>query len=422
MVSVRTIRDLELGHARYPRRQTVGLLADALRLDGERRARFAGAATADGAAPAVPGGYLGAAAQMPRPSGPLIGRQRTVQAVTDLFDSRHERWVSIVGIAGVGKTRLAQAIASTAYVHGSRSVLWVSAERPAGRSAERPAGRPADPPGGRLARRHRISRSQLSATAAELLSKGERAVEDLAALIEDWPVLLVVDGHDATRIPASSLFQLLRRCPNVNVVTTSRQPEPETGDCRLVLSPLDIPEDINGRDTQGLATYPAVALLLSNLRLLRPDVPLTDAQTVAAAHVSRALDGIPLALRAAASWLPLYRSDELMDLALHSPLTLTESVSDRSAGDGAGLRASLSATVASLPPRHRWLIRTLSQWREPWSVENAAEVTGHTRDQAATAVHELLERGLVRSARSADGEFGRFRVLNLVGHLAVAAA
>ncbi|MFJ5984847.1 helix-turn-helix domain-containing protein [Lentzea sp. NPDC092896] len=130
MVSVRAIRDLECGRTRSPRAETVRLLADGLRLDDGSRADLqqAGGRSAGrtAVAPPAPAG----------PAGLIVGREAEAAALAALltegrpeaggYESR--RLVTITGVSGVGKTRLALEVAGELHFRHGWSVLWHPAQ------------------------------------------------------------------------------------------------------------------------------------------------------------------------------------------------------------------------------------------------------------------------------------------------------
>jgi transcriptional regulator with XRE-family HTH domain len=118
MVSVRAIRDLECGRTRSPRAETVRLLADGLRLDDDSRANLQEAAGRPAGPVSVP---------PPAPSSAIVGRQHEVAALVDLMVER--RLVTITGVSGVGKTRLALEVAGELHFRLGWSVAWLPVSR-----------------------------------------------------------------------------------------------------------------------------------------------------------------------------------------------------------------------------------------------------------------------------------------------------
>jgi transcriptional regulator with XRE-family HTH domain len=119
MVSVRAIRDLECGRTRSPRAETVRLLADGLRLDDDSRANLQEA----GGRPAGP-----VSVPPPAPAAAIVGRENETAALVDLFaDGR--RLVTVTGVSGVGKTRLALEVAGELHFRLGWSVAWLPSSR-----------------------------------------------------------------------------------------------------------------------------------------------------------------------------------------------------------------------------------------------------------------------------------------------------
>ncbi|WP_434446219.1 helix-turn-helix domain-containing protein [Lentzea sp. E54] len=125
MVSVRAIRDLECGRTRSPRAETVRLLADGLRLDEGSRADLRQAGGRTGGRPAL---------APPAPSGPagvIVGRAAEAAALTGLLLERTDRrLVTVTGVSGAGKTRLALEVAGELHFRHGWSVLWHPAPSP----------------------------------------------------------------------------------------------------------------------------------------------------------------------------------------------------------------------------------------------------------------------------------------------------
>ncbi|MGQ4435574.1 helix-turn-helix domain-containing protein, partial [Streptomyces sp. SAS_260] len=132
-VSVRTIRDLELDLTHNPRRETLRLLLDGLRLTGVQRAKAEEAAVGR-ASPGLPADSL---APPPAVLDPTIGRERDIEALTCLIELGGHRLIRVVGMAGVGKSRLIQEVAGAVDASGRLPV--VRAEPEVG-----PTGRPTD--------------------------------------------------------------------------------------------------------------------------------------------------------------------------------------------------------------------------------------------------------------------------------------
>lgn len=247
-VSVRAIRDLEQGRVQHPRKDTIRLLADTMRLSGTRRATLELAVES-----ASVGSTLGELhgtelAPPPAPLRPLTGRGAELRALTALLGAEHERLLTVVGLPGVGKSRLAQEAALRFHTQAQAPVLWV----PMDRTAQEPPAMPRRP------------RSAPAGWVRSLLGQGGNSggLDELAAVVRDKPTLLVLDGCDAAPGGRGAerrggdlrgsdgwggdgwgpgLLGLLRSCERLKVLITSRRPAPALDGRLLPLAPLPLP-------------------------------------------------------------------------------------------------------------------------------------------------------------------------------------
>jgi len=362
-LSVRAIRDLERGHAQRPRQDTVRLLADVLRLDGQHREDF------ELVSRGVPDGELAQGVDVTRfvppvPPAAIVGRDEEVRVLTDLLTVDGQRLVAVVGVAGVGKTRLVLDVAGIVQRDAAWSVLWVPA-------------------------------AELDAVPAA----------DLAATIGVRDTLLVVDGQAEARIPAT-LVDLLHRCPGVRLVVTAVAPGSITGAQVFPLAPLEVPSPGDEDDLVTFAQIGSVRLLTSQLRRFRPAFRLRGENATVVAGLCRALDGIPRALEFAAAWCLVHTPEQLLEEVRRNPFTLRAPLT--AADDGTDLRVSMRRTLDAVEPALRTHLTRLAELDGAWSIPEAALITGSRGAELAWAVHALLIQGLVRCRA------GRFSVLNLV--------
>ncbi|MCP2305357.1 helix-turn-helix domain-containing protein [Actinokineospora globicatena] len=363
-VSERTIRDLELGKVERPRKQTLLLLARALHMSPSDHLRL----QSGGAVPAT-------ASQLPPSSAaPLVGRDRVVTGLVELLTTGGHRWVSLVGVAGVGKSRVVAEVARALHDAVPDPVWWVD-----------PGASPAPLPG----------------TVADLLLGGASPrLAELAALVGDTPAYLVVDDRVPGRVPEVGLAELLSRCPRLRLLTTARVPSARPEAHTVALRPLAARGD--GPDS------PATRLLVSRLRAQGQDrsFPASELR-----ELCDALDGVPAALIAAASWFPLYPLPRLVEAARRDPFQLTTPAGPATRRVVGDLRAAVSATLDGLRGSDTALLTALVGAGR--SVRDVARERGIPEQSAASALHRLLQAGLIRPT----GVPGEFRALNMVRSL-----
>jgi predicted ATPase/transcriptional regulator with XRE-family HTH domain len=370
-VGVRTVRDLELGRASRPQRTTVDLLADALQLTGQPRTDFVAAARGR-PAPARPAPTV----QLP-PATVLIGRGRELADIVALIGAEHgPRCVTLVGIAGVGKTALAFAAGhrvAQRYAGGIGGVTVTEVSTPA----------------------------DVLITVAAVFGLGRSA--ELADRFVREPGLVVIDAVErAPDAVAEALQHLAEQAPGLRFLATGRHPVGLPDERVLPLGPLDVPPEDAPPETIG--GYPAVALFTERLARVRPGPP-AEAELPALLTLVRRLGGLPLALELAAARGRVLTTGEILDRYGDRVLDL------------ASLRDAVTASYLLLAEPDRRALRLLAVFRNRWSVELAERLL------AAAGVHtdpvslldRLLELGLL--AVRGTGPF-RFRLVDAVRDVA----
>jgi transcriptional regulator with XRE-family HTH domain len=400
-VSVRAIRDLEVSRAHRPRLGTVRLLADGLRLSGEQRAELEVAAGQDAVSAALHAFYGEQPIFPPTPRGPLLGRESEARRLYDLIASGPDRFVTILGMAGVGKTRLLLAVARDLHQRIRMPVMWVPPVL--GQAIPADYGL-ADQPA-----------PALISWLREAFSSSGEGVDEFASFISDRPFLLVLDGQHIGQMLADLLAGLLVRCPGLRIVSTTQACALQPTQRMFPLRPLAVAPHDGIDKTRMLRSDPAAELVLWHIRHLQPEREVTANESAAITRLCWWLDGIPLALESAAAWVLIVSPARLVDTARRNPFTVAESPSQSGSDDW--LRGSLSHAVAALSQLQRRLLTALSRREAPWSLEDVAAHIGGPISDAAFELHGLIFHNLVRSVEAEGDSPGMFTVLNTVRHL-----
>lgn len=380
-VSVRAIRDLELGKATRPRRDTIRLIADGLGLTGADRAAFEAAARRAGGAVPV---FEWESVAPPPPLDTLVCRDAEVAVLADLLGCG-QRLVTLAGLPGSGKSRIALEVAGMVRMAGSLPVLWSAANE--------------NPAAGSLPE---LIRTALGGPFSGPASAAETARAELSSLLGAKRALLVVDGYERDRLEPSALPALLRDCSGLRTLVTARSPLGLTGERVFPLGGLPVPRPAACVDPAELAAVPAVQLFLRHVRQVQPGFVLTTANAQAVAVLCRRFDGLPVALEAAAACLMVYPPEVLLDDIEDDPWDLA----------GAELTAYLRAEVGSLGPAEYSLLGCLASVDKGWAMTDAVRMSGIPAGACAGLVRRLLIAGLVRCADESDRT--RFAVLDLV--------
>jgi predicted ATPase/transcriptional regulator with XRE-family HTH domain len=385
-VGVRTVRDLERGRASRPQRTTVELLAEALGLAGAERLAFLAAARGRSSSSAPP-----AYVRLP-PAGDLIGRDGEVDALTELLAPGRgvPRGVTLVGLAGVGKTSLALTVAHRVvrdHPGGVASIVVTDAstagEVLGGVAAAFAVGRPAD----------------------------------LGVRFADGPALLMVDSVErAPEAAAEALGRLLAEHPGLRFLAVGRHPVGLVAEHVRPVEPLAVPPAPSGSGS-GLEDnsdgYPALALFLDRLSRVR-GMDVKPEELAPAAALVRRLGGLPIALELAAARGRLLSVPEILERYGDRVLDLSARPTE---GAVVSVRDAVAASYRLLSAEERRALHRVAMFRNRWSLELAEEIVDdHPPTDVVHLLDRLLELGLL-NARGARAL--RFRLLDVVGEYAV---
>ncbi len=380
-LGVRTLRELEQGRAIRPQRNTVDLLADALELSGPTRAQFEAAARGIPVpGGADPDGVSGPPETIPLPPPPvLVGRDSEVRDVAGLFEM--VELVTLVGLAGVGKSCLALAV-----VH---------------RIADRFAGGVAG-----------VAVSDVSGEADVLAAVatvfGVARAADLPRRCGREPTLLLVDGADRSPDATAAAVRWLRAyAPMLRILVTSRHPVDVPGAVDWPLAPLEVPPSDAAADLDTVSAYPAAALFLQRLRQVRAD-PVRPHEAPILAELVRRLGGLPLALELAAARGRILELPEILDRYRDRVLDLGVVRSH-----GETLRDAVAASYRMLDDAEQRALRHLSIFNLRWSLELAEALLSpvHEGEAVEALMDRLVSLGLVSVRGGIDM---RFRLLDVV--------
>lgn len=224
-----------------------------------------------------------------RPDDQFVGRKNELATLVSWFADPQCRLVTILGTAGVGKTRLAVELARRCPPRFTAGVAWIPL------------------------REERDPRRVLPAIARQLGITDEetRLPARLLDALRDQRLLLILDNVEQLLAAADDLAGLLAACSELALLTTSRHPLHLAEERVLPLAPLPYPVS-DRADRDELTASPAVQLLVARIAETRGAVPVQADELAAVAAICRRLDGIPLAIELAAGWSRLLRPRELL--------------------------------------------------------------------------------------------------------------
>ncbi|MCE4537579.1 helix-turn-helix transcriptional regulator [Pelomonas sp. P7] len=328
------------------------------------------------AAPARPSG----AAEPAAPA--LIGRERDLDHLAALLAS--SRLVTLCGLGGVGKTRLALAAAAVQ----DRQGAW--------------------PDGVWVVRLESLSDPVLlPSSIAQALQLGARAGGGTAALAQALAplhLLLVLDNAEhMVEAVAALVASLLEAAPRVTLLVTSQVPLRVGGEQVMPLAPLALPQDV-ADPAPPPEGYAAARLFCARVRQWQPGYAPTPDEHAAIAAICRSLDGVPLALELAAARVPL-----LGTAGVRTRLSQRFALLTRGARDAAARQRSLTAaldwTYGLLSPQEQRALQWLSVFAGSVTPDAAeAQLAGLGEGaEPLDLVAALLERSLLVPEATPEG-------------------
>ena len=415
-ISVAMIRRLEADERR-PSLDVAARLAEALRIPMEERATFLKVARGDLAADHLPLASMqppvdlreGRSPQrrhnLPAQTTPLIGRDHEVAAVTSLLRQQDVRLLTMTGVGGVGKTRLALAVAH-ALQHDFTDGVWFVDLAP----TREPA--------------------LVMAAIAQVVGVKERGgqplLESLQASLRDKHLVLVLDNFEQVTSAAPLVADLLKAAPRLKVLVTSREALHLRGEQEYPVPPLPLPELEVQPLLEDVAQNAAVALFIQRAQAVNPEFALTAQNALAVAEICVRLDGLPLAIELAAARIKLLPPEALLQRLAGDPLGVAPGRLKVLTGGARDLpdrqrtlRSMIDWSYQLLDPEEQMLFRRLAVFVGGWSLAAAAAVGSD--DGGALDILDrlasLVDKSLVAQRVTPDGD-ARFRMLETIREFA----
>jgi predicted ATPase/class 3 adenylate cyclase/DNA-binding CsgD family transcriptional regulator len=307
------------------------------------------------------------------------------------------RLVTITGPGGIGKSRLALQAAADA-LDGTGDGVWLAELAPV------------TEPG--LVTRTAAAALKVSET------PGQPVLDTLIDAVGDRDLLLVLDNAEQVLGAVAELADaVIRSCPRVSLLVTSREPLGIRGEHVFRITGLPVPPaDLIAPDR--LADFESVQLFAEHAALHRRDYIVDDANAAAVAAICVRLDGIPLALELAAARLGSLSASEI-NARLDQRFRLLTTGNRTALPRHQTLRALIDWSYDLLSSEERTVLDRLSVFAGGWTLEAAEAVTSGA-DVAEWQVLDLLAALVGKSLVQAEIIHGstRYRLLETVRHYA----
>jgi len=328
----------------------------------------------------------------------FVGRSVELREVGELLGQ--VRVLTLTGAGGCGKSRLALQAAAGALQGPLDGVWWVE-----------------------------LARLQDAALvpAAVIGAIGVRELPDqgplgtLIAYLCTRRALLVLDNCEHLLAACAQLADaLLRACPSLTVLATSRAPLGLPGETAWRVPSMSLPADVYRDPVQALRASDAVRLFIDRTLQVRPDFELTAGNAPAIARICHELDGIPLAIELAAARVRMLTPQQIAH-RLGDRFQLLTDGSRTAVPRQQTLQASIDWSYELLSQDERTLLRRLSIFTGGWTLEAAEQICvgqGIDRHAVLDLLTGLVDQSLV-TTREQDTEM-RYGLLETVRQYAAA--
>lgn len=290
---------------------------------------------------------------LPAPRTSLIGRERDVAQTCDLVVNGTERLVTLTGVGGSGKTRLALQVAADVR-HSFPDGVWFIE-----------LARISDP--------LLVPETVAAALGFQEVSS-DTVLNALLSALQSRAMLVVLDNCEHLIDACADLADsFLSACPNVRILATSREPLQISGERQRRVLPLPVPNAGQVASPNELARYPAVQLFVERASAVEGSFALTPENAAAVSRICTLLDGIPLALELAAARMRVLSAEQIVErlddcfrfLVGNRRLAPTRQQT---------LKATLDWSYDLLSAHEKMVFRRLSVFSGDWVLEGAEAV------------------------------------------------
>jgi len=338
----------------------------------------------------APGGAEVFPTNLPQQLTSFVGREEESSSIKKLL--QEERLITVAGTGGLGKTRLCLQLGAQ-LVPEYRDGVWLVELAPVS-----------------------IAEFVPRAFAAVLHvheSGGRPVTESIVQALTHREMLLIVDNCEHVIEAAASLINaILRSCPGVRIIATSRQPLRAAGERVYRLSPLGVSEEWSDLTAAEALRCSAVALFVERAQAARQDFTLTDEGAPIVAEICHRLDGIALAIELAAARVRVLSIAHLNE-RLNERFRILTGGSRTELPRHQTMRALIDWSYDLLDEAEQRFFRRIAVFAGGFSLEAATEVgsgNGIDSSDVLDLVSSLVEKSLL--VAETGGRVERYRLLD----------
>jgi predicted ATPase/DNA-binding SARP family transcriptional activator/tetratricopeptide (TPR) repeat protein len=247
------------------------------------------------------------------------------------------------------------------------------------------------------------------------------ALQTLISYLAPRQMLLILDNCEHLIDATAHLVQtILRSCPRLCVLITSRERLNIAAETVYPVQPLALPDTQATLDAQDAAAYPAVQLFVERSKAVRPSFELNDQNVAAVLKVCSLLDGIPLALELGAAAMATFTVAEIAE-QLDARVLIAESGYRTADPRHHSLGDTVEWSYMLLSPSEQRVLVHLAVFVGGWTLEAMQQVVNEETG-CAHILQQLVRKSLVGAAPFSlpDGRRMRYQLLRAIREYAAA--
>jgi predicted ATPase/DNA-binding SARP family transcriptional activator len=335
-----------------------------------------------------------ATTNLPVPLTSFVGREREIEEVQRLLSTT--RLLSLIGSGGIGKTRLAIQAGRDLPRSYRDGVWWVELAS--------------------LTEGALVPQAVAHALGVREFP-GRSLTETLKDVLREKQLLLILDNCEHLISASAQLaYDLLSSCPDLKILTTSREALDIPGETILRVPALSFPVLAHMSQLANLREFESIQLFTERAAAVRPDLALTPENAFAVTQICHRLDGIPLALELAAARIKILTLEEITR-RLDDRLDLLTQGSRIALPRHQTLRATIDWSYELLSEPERVLLRRLSVFTGGFQLA-AVEIVAVGGEVESTDILDLLEslinKSLVHEHPETEEEHRRYGMLETI--------